>query len=204
MTMNNTASDKYDLSNANFKDLITEFFEFYTTPAFGARSKSEIDLKVFELLKECGWIDDDYYNVSRKLKITPTRAKNLILNAKLRAESQPNTEKMYNKFLGEIKELGYKTDSKNNSIIIFSLPDMLLREYLKFKLRSVGKIWDSSFNSELVRVSIDDFLDIISDGELKKKIKRQEVRNKIKNTILNYLKNNPIGVLKYLINFVVV
>lgn len=81
---------------------------------------------------------------------------------------------------------------------------MLLREYLKFKLRSVGKIWDSSFNSELVRVSIDDFLDIISDGELKKKIKRQEVRNKIKNTILNYLKNNPIGVLKYLINFVVV
>ena len=204
MTMNNTASDKYDLSNANFKDLITEFFEFYTTPAFGARSKSEIDLKVFELLKECGYIDDDYYNVSRKLKITPTRAKNLILNAKLRAESQPNTEEMYNHFLEKIKELGYKTDSKNNSIIIFSLPDMLLREYLKFKLRSVGKIWDSSFNSELVRVSIDDFLDIISDGELKKKIKRQEVRNKIKNTILNYLKNNPIGVLKYLINFVVV
>ena len=196
MTMNNTASDKYDLSNANFKDLITEFFEFYTTPAFGARSKSEIDLKVFELLRDCGYIDDDYYSVSRKLKITPTRAKNLILNAKLRAESQPNTEKMYNKFLGKIKELGYKTDSKNNSIIIFSLPDMLLREYLKFKLRSVGKIWDSSFNSELVRVSVDDFLDIVSDADLKRKIKRQDVRNKIKDAIIGHLKANPIGVLK--------
>lgn len=196
MTMNNTASDKYDLSNANIKDLLTEFFEFYTTPAFGARSKSEIDLKVFELLRERGDIDDDYYNVSRKLKITPTRAKNLILNAKLRAESQPNTEKMYNKFLGEIKELGYKTDSKNNSIIIFSLPDMLLREYLKFKLRSVGKIWDSSFNSELVRVSVDDFLDIVSDADLKRKIKRQDVRNKIKDAIIGHLKANPIGVLK--------
>ena len=194
--MNNTASDKYDLSNANIKDLLTEFFEFYTTPAFGARSKSEIDLKVFELLRERGDIDDDYYNVSRKLKITPTRAKNLILNAKLRAESQPNTEKMYNKFLGEIKELGYKTDSKNNSIIIFSLPDMLLREYLKFKLRSVGKIWDSSFNSELVRVSVDDFLDIVSDADLKRKIKRQDVRNKIKDAIIGHLKANPIGVLK--------
>lgn len=196
MTMNNTASDKYDLSNANFKDLITEFFEFYTTPAFGARSKSEIDLKVFELLRECGYIDDDYYNVSRKLKITPTRAKNLILNAKLRAESQPNTEETYNKFLEEIKELGYKTDSKNNSIIIFSLPDMLLREYLKFKLRTVGKIWDSSFNSELVRVSVDDFLDIVSDADLKRKIKRQDVRNKIKDAIVGHLKANPIGVLK--------
>lgn len=179
-----------------FKDLITEFLEFYTTPAFGARSKSEIDLKVFELLRERGDIDDDYYNVSRKLKITPTRAKNLILNAKLRAESQPNTEKTYNKFLGEIKELGYKTDSKNNSIIIFSLPDMLLREYLKFKLRSVGKIWDSSFNSELVRVSVDDFLDIVSDADLKRKIKRQDVRNKIKDAIIGHLKANPIGVLK--------
>lgn len=194
--MNNTASDKYDLSNANIKDLLTEFFEFYTTPAFGARSKSEIDLKVFELLRERGDIDDDYYNVSRKLKITPTRAKNLILNAKLRAESQPNTEKMYNKFLGEIEKLGYKTDSKNNSIIIFSLPDMLLREYLKFKLRSVGKIWDSSFNSELVRVSVDDFLDIVSDADLKRKIKRQDVRNKIKDAIIGHLKANPIGVLK--------
>lgn len=196
--MNNTASGKYDLSNANIKDLLTEFFEFYTTPAFGARSKSEIDLKVFELLKRCGWIeiDEDYYSVSRKLKITPTRAKNLILNDKLRAESQPNTEKIYNKFLGEIKELGYKTDSKNNSIIIFSLPDMLLREYLKFKLRRVGKIWDSSFNSELVRVSVDDFLDIVSDADLKRKIKRQDVRNKIKDAIIGHLKANPIGVLK--------
>ena len=196
MTMNNTASDKYDLSNANIKDLLTEFFEFYTTPAFGARSKSEIDLKVFELLRECGWIDDDYYNVSRNLKITPTRAKNLILNAKLRAESQPNTEKTYNKFLEEIEKLGYKTDPKNNSIIIFSLPDMLLREYLKFKLRSVGKIWDSSFNSELVRVSVDDFLDIVSDADLKRKIKRQDVRNKIKDAIVGHLKANPIRVLK--------
>lgn len=196
MTMNNTASDKYDLSNANFKDLITEFFEFYTTPAFGARSKSEIDLKVFELLGKCGYIDDDYYNVSRKLKITPTRAKNLILNAKLRAESQLNTEEMYNHFLEKIKELGYKTDSRNNSIIIFSLPDMLLREYLKFKLRTVGKIWDSSFNSELVRVGVDDFLDIVSDADLKRKIKRQDVRNKIKDAIVGHLKANPIGVLK--------
>lgn len=194
--MNNTASDKYDLSNANFKDLITEFFEFYTTPAFGARSKSEIDLKVFELLGKCGYIDDDYYNVSRKLKITPTRAKNLILNAKLRAESQLNTEEMYNHFLEKIKELGYKTDSRNNSIIIFSLPDMLLREYLKFKLRTVGKIWDSSFNSELVRVSVDDFLDIVSDADLKRKIKRQDARNKIKDAIVGHLKANPIGVLK--------
>ena len=196
MTINNTASDKYDLSNANFKDLITEFFEFYTTPAFGARSKSEIDLKVFELLGKCGYIDDDYYNASRKLKITPTRAKNLILNAKLRAESQLNTEEMYNHFLEKIKELGYKTDSRNNSIIIFSLPDMLLREYLKFKLRTVGKIWDSSFNSELVRVGVDDFLDIVSDADLKRKIKRQDVRNKIKDAIVGHLKANPIGVLK--------
>lgn len=131
------------------------------------------------------------------MKIIPARAKNLILNAKLRIETQSDTEWMYKEFIEEIKKLGYKTDPKNGSVIVFSLPDMLLKEYLKFKLRSDGKIWDSSFNSELVRVSIDDFLDIISDGELKKKIKRQEVRNKIKNTILNYLKNNPIGVLKY-------
>ena len=198
MTMNNTASDKYDLSNANIKDLLTEFFEFYTTPAFGARSKSEIDLKVFELLRERGDIDDDYYKVSRKLKITPTRAKNLILNAKLRRESENYDEK----FIDLLKNLKFKISVNSNEIILLYVPDILFREHIKAILKQKGIIWDSSFNSEIVKIRLDDFLDIVYE---KLKFKDSLIINweiekpKIKEKIFSQLKDVCKGMLSVII-----
>lgn len=196
--MNNTASDKYDLSNANIKDLLTEFFEFYTTPAFGARSKSEIDLKVFELLRERGDIDDDYYKVSRKLKITPTRAKNLILNAKLRRESENYDEK----FIDLLKNLKFKISVNSNEIILLYVPDILFREHIKAILKQKGIIWDSSFNSEIVKIRLDDFLDIVYE---KLKFKDSLIINweiekpKIKEKIFSQLKDVCKGMLSVII-----
>lgn len=196
--MNNTASDKYDLSNANIKALISDFFEFYTTPAFGARSKSEIDLKVFELLRERGDIDDDYYNVSRKLKITPTRAKNLILNAKLRRESGNYDEK----FIDLLKNLKFKISVNSNEIILLYVPDILFREHIKAILKQKGIIWDSSFNSEIVKIRLDDFLDIVYE---KLKFKDSLIINweiekpKIKEKIFSQLKDVCKGMLSVII-----
>ena len=198
MTMNNTASDKCDLSNANIKALISDFFEFYTTPAFGARSKSEIDLKVFELLRERGDIDDDYYNVSRKLKITPTRAKNLILNAKLRRESGNYDEK----FIDLLKNLKFKISVNSNEIILLYVPDILFREHIKAILKQKGIIWDSSFNSEIVKIRLDDFLDIVYE---KLKFKDSLIINweiekpKIKEKIFSQLKDVCKGMLSVII-----
>ena len=196
--MNNTASDKCDLSNANIKALISDFFEFYTTPAFGARSKSEIDLKVFELLRERGDIDDDYYNVSRKLKITPTRAKNLILNAKLRRESGNYDEK----FIDLLKNLKFKISVNSNEIILLYVPDILFREHIKAILKQQGIIWDSSFNSEIVKIRLDDFLDIVYE---KLKFKDSLIINweiekpKIKEKIFSQLKDVCKGMLSVII-----
>lgn len=196
--MNNTASDKCDLSNANIKALISDFFEFYTTPAFGARSKSEIDLKVFELLRERGDIDDDYYNVSRKLKITPTRAKNLILNAKLRRESGNYDEK----FIDLLKNLKFKISVNSNEIILLYVPDILFREHIKAILKQKGIIWDSSFNSEIVKIRLDDFLDIVYE---KLKFKDSLIINweiekpKIKEKIFSQLKDVCKGMLSVII-----
>ena len=76
---------KYNNTKLNYNKLIDNFFDFYANPAFASRSKSEIDLKVFEMMRECGIVGDDYYKVARTLKITPTRAKNLILNSEIRS-----------------------------------------------------------------------------------------------------------------------
>lgn len=180
------------------EDLLTEFFEFYTAPAFGARSKSEIDLKVFELLRERGDIDDDYYKVSRKLKITPTRAKNLILNDKLRRESGNYDEK----FIDLLKNLKFKISVNSNEIILLYVPDILFREHIKAILKQKGIIWDSSFNSEIVKIRLDDFLDIVYE---KLKFKDRLIINweiekpKIKEKIFSQLKDVCKGMLSVII-----
>lgn len=180
------------------EDLLTEFFEFYTAPAFGARSKSEIDLKVFELLRERGDIDDDYYKVSRKLKITPTRAKNLILNDKLRRESGNYDEK----FIDLLKNLKFKISVNSNEIILLYVPDILFREHIKAILKQKGIIWDSSFNSEIVKIRLDDFLDIVYE---KLKFKDSLIINweiekpKIKEKIFSQLKDVCKGMLSVII-----
>ncbi len=180
------------------EDLLTEFFEFYTAPAFGARSKSEIDLKVFELLRERGDIDDDYYKVSRKLKITPTRAKNLILNDKLRWESGNYDEK----FIDLLKNLKFKISVNSNEIILLYVPDILFREHIKAILKQKEIIWDSSFNSEIVKIRLDDFLDIVYE---KLKFKDSLIINweiekpKIKEKIFSQLKDVCKGMLSVII-----
>jgi hypothetical protein len=57
------------------------------SPAFGARSKFEIDLLVFTCLIEAGAIDPDasVYGIARALNIPPVRVRNLILNWQLRS-----------------------------------------------------------------------------------------------------------------------
>ena len=180
------------------EDLISEFLEFYTTPAFGARSKSEIDLKVFELLRERGDIDDDYYNVSRKLKITPTRAKNLILNDKLRRESGNYDEQ----FIDLLKNLKFKISVNNNEIISLYVPDTLFREHIKAILKQRGIIWDSSFNSEIVKIRLDDFLDIVYEKLNFKdslKINWKIEKPKIKEKIFSQLKDVCKGILSVII-----
>jgi hypothetical protein len=63
------------------------FIAAYMSPAFGARSKTEIDLLVFSCLIEAGAIDPDApeYDIARALNITPPRVRNLILNWQLRS-----------------------------------------------------------------------------------------------------------------------
>jgi|SRR5690348_5837289 hypothetical protein len=58
----------------------SSFAEQYLAPAFGSRSKSEIDLLVFGCLIEAGAIDPraPVYETARALNITPARVRGLL------------------------------------------------------------------------------------------------------------------------------
>ena len=79
---------KAGISNpANAEKFTGAFITAYMSPAFGARSKTEIDLLVFSCLIEAGVINPEApeYDIARALNITPARVRNLIFNWQLRS-----------------------------------------------------------------------------------------------------------------------
>src|ERR1700687_1619349 len=68
----------------------TAFVGEYLTPAFGARSKSEIDLLVFTCLIEARALDPaaPIYDIARTFNLTPARVRTLLFNWQLRATAK--------------------------------------------------------------------------------------------------------------------
>jgi hypothetical protein len=70
-----------------FEQFARGFLVEFLTPAFGARSKSEVDALVFKQLVACGAIElaELVYDIARLLNLTPTRVRSLILQVQLRS-----------------------------------------------------------------------------------------------------------------------
>jgi hypothetical protein len=154
------------------------FVDGYLSPAFGARSKSEIDMLVFASMIEAGAIDPSApaYEIARALNITPARVRGLLLkwqlrNATLQRDLQP-----------AIIELLKKTRfTKDGTLLSFGVESPLLREDIAARLKRKGIFPDASFSKELVRLPVEafaEFLDDVLDDETKKQVKTMLVRDK--------------------------
>ena len=180
-----------DNFSVNYREKLENFIDFYTVPAFGSRSKAEIDLKVFELMMALGKFGNDYYEIARKLRITPARARNLLLNLELRIATESLADDLSGIF-EYLKDCRLKDFRVEKGIISIYVPSLLRREALKYLLRKANKAWDTSFNAEILKIYIDDFIDIIPDN-MKKKLMRDKRNHDLKYTVIELFKNATIG-----------
>jgi hypothetical protein len=153
------------------------FLENYLAPAFGARSKSEIDLLIFSGMIDTKLIDPDgpIYDIARGLNITPGRARSLLMNWQLR--SAPAGD-MRPAIVAVLKKTRFSADG---SLMTFGVESPLLKEDITARLRAVGVFADASFSKELVRMPVDafvEFLDGVVDDEVKKSVKKKLVEDK--------------------------
>ena len=136
------------------------FAAAYVTPAFGARSKSEIDLLVFTALVTAGAIHPQgpIYDLARTLNITPARARNLVLNWQLRCET----------FRGDLTEplietLKRSRFSRDGTLLTFGVESPLLQEEVIARLKHKGFFADRSFSKELVRMPVAFFVEFLEE-----------------------------------------
>jgi hypothetical protein len=154
------------------------FIEAYMSPAFGARSKSEIDLLVFTCLIEANAIDPEapIYDIARMLNITPARARSLIMNWQLR--TTPQQGDLRQAIVAALKKTRF---TKDGTLLTFGVESPLFKEDIMARLKRKGVFADASFSKELVKLPVEsfvDFLDEIVDEETKKEVRSTLVKDK--------------------------
>lgn len=170
----------YDLKAIKDEDAVAfarTFLERYLAPAFGARSKSEIDLLVFSCLIDAKLIKPEgpIYHIARGLNITPVRARGLLLNWQLR--SSPASD-MDSAIIAALKKTRFSADG---SLMTFGVESPLLKEEITARLRTKGIFPDASFSKELVRMPVNafvEFLDSVLDEEIKEGVRAVLVEDK--------------------------
>jgi len=158
--------DKDKILDATLKKFLKSFFSL---------SKTEIEMFVLDLLEQTGEITEieksSQYKLATKLKVSPTKAKNLWYNWSLRKyNDDEQLKKMLEKILLDPKSNVYKDDS---GWFFLQIENPLLLEYVKNIIQQEGHIQDGSFSSKIIKLrakALDRLIDDCTSKEKKNEI----------------------------------
>ena len=141
------------------KTAFKELMKDYLTPAFGAISKRDFDILLFMKFQELELFENnpEIYDIVSSLKVTRTKARNLLYDAKLRDTSQTELDKEL------ILLLQSPIFLKDNDKIALEIGNPFLTDHLRAKLKKLGHITDGSFSSELIKLTEKAYLSLFED-----------------------------------------
>ena len=149
------------VSNLNSPvNFLEDFLDEYLMRGLGALQKRDVEiLFVHLLIRDKTFGDDvDFYKMSHALGISESKVKRLIFDSQLRYQSY--TEIMAKEdFLDLMQNGSFFVDKYKRVNFIIRKP--MLRQYFEEWLSRFSGLIDSSFNKNLVKVSIDDLSGII-------------------------------------------
>jgi hypothetical protein len=137
-----------------------DFLNFYLERGLGSLTKKDIDLHIFHLISRIEELDaNSNHQMALDFKITPTKIKTLRFerNLKYQHQIELDVKKEFFKCLSKAK---LKIIGANNWIAL-NIENTFVREGIKAKLKEIGHFSDGSFNSEIVSIEKDAFLDLI-------------------------------------------
>ena len=160
---------------------------------FGSMNKNDYEVELMHLLLLNGYADKSDHLLSRKLQIPITKVRRLRYEVDLR----------YPKDSDEIKKAFYNvlnstTYKEVGDLVQFSIQNKSLREYLSERLELEGSYYDSSFNSNIVRITATDLLLLVADFEQKDDLKKN-IQDKLKKNSKEFpkgIKDQAVAIVK--------
>lgn len=139
------------LEPAHLKDATEEFLEGFCTPAFGALPKSEIELLVLRFLEKVRVIgsDPEVYELVSKLKVTRTKARNLIYERELRRLSPSQLDDRVKSLLKR------PLIQKSGEQFVLEVENPLVSDHLRSRVQKLGYVSDGSFSPSIVKLPLD-------------------------------------------------
>jgi hypothetical protein len=154
------------------ENFATEFMNRYSTRGFGAMNKNDFEVMIFDLLRKYGDLQDkSHYEISIDLQIPETKVRRLAYESdlKYRQLTEQDIATAFFKILAKSKFRG------DLNKVEFVIENKFIRTSISAQLKKLGHYADSSFNSEIIRIHIDSFIDLLEhyypDTAIKKIVK---------------------------------
>ncbi len=147
-------------SEKEAKAALAYFLQSYTSPAFGALPKGEIELVVLNVLEQLGAIDSEpeLYELVSKLKVTRTKARSLIYNRELRRSSD---DELNQKVINLLKR---PLIQKDGNLYVLEVENPLVSDHLRSQVKKLGFVSDGSFSPSIVKLGLDAITSLIESN----------------------------------------
>lgn len=162
-----------ELNKGKEGEFAIEFISRYSKVGFGSMNKNDFEVMIFDLLKKFGNLKGkSNYDISLELQITESKVKKLSYEAELKYNNH-DAATFKNDFFKILEKSRYKRDTNK---VLFSVEDKFLRTSISAKLKELGHFSDSSFNSEIISIDLESFIDLL-DYVLSKNEKECIIKN---------------------------
>lgn len=151
----------------NFKAFTEEFLKVYLANGLGSAPKREIDILVTNLLMKYGDLTkESNHNLSILLQVSESTIKRLRYEAKLKYP--PDDEYIKREFLFILANSQFEAENieetdVENLKLIFIMEDNYLRYAIQGRLKEKGMFADTSFNSEIIKISCGSLVNVIEE-----------------------------------------
>lgn len=137
------------------KEVLQEILDFYMKPSFGATSKREMDIFMFQIMQKVGVIpvDPQIYDIVKTLKVTRAKARNLLYEVNIRRSNEKVLKDECKKLLTQ--KLIQPTSDKQ---ICIETENPLIVDHIKSVLKEGKYISDGSFSPEIIKLSPDAYI----------------------------------------------
>lgn len=152
--------DRYEgLPAEDVKAALRSLLVVTTSPAFGAVSKRELELALFEMLRELGIIDRkaSLFSLMTELRVTRAKATQLLFDIEVRSRGD-DADGLDDEIRTALAETKF---AKDGDLFVLEIENPLVQAHLRNRLRDLGHVSDASFNSAIVRMSIDAATDLM-------------------------------------------
>lgn len=143
----------------NKEEFAQEFVEQYAKRGFGSMNKNDFEVLVFNLLRKYGDLKDKTnFEMSLDLQIPETKVRRLAYESDLKYGHITETD-IKSVFFSIVASSKLRGDLNK---IEFVIENKFIRTSIGAQLKQLGHYADSSFNSEIIRIHIESFVDLLA------------------------------------------